>query len=379
MLLWALLCISGVTAYVTDCRGDRPASVAPNLLERCNVTASCDYCDRNHLSFDFVCCEDNSGWVSAHSVMPMIFYVYFQNAEWTMLLALGFESFEQLSFNLTSISVNKKDAETLFGSVVGDGLIQGGVGLWLGVLVTYCFDFPLLVSTSVRANLIKKKGKRRLYIALWMIHATTILFLHFTDKTSRILYGLYANMAVQLLIFWILFPWLKSLYGTETAEALVWRQHPNDSASKTYPKSRRIGFFYLVGLIIVLIQLANSGIHVLQNDWYQVWLVEAIIITALTIAAIVVANQRKDHFSVVGFASGYCLGIATGFTICGLAFENTTFLYVALAFLIVSAAGFVLSQIFLSRPEPYNVNYSRRFENTKTQSLSDRYRTLKDL
>lgn len=379
MLLILILCILVARAYVTDCRGGRPASIAPNLLERCNVTASCDYCDRNHLSFDFLCCEDNSGWVSAHSVMPMIFYVYFQNAEWTMLLAFGFESFEQLSFNLTSISVNKKDAETLFGSAVGDGLIQGGVGLWLGVLVTYCFDFPVLVSTSIRAHLASGKNKRRLVTALWMIHATTILFLHFTDKTSRIMYGLYANMAVQLFFFWILFPWVRPLFGTTTAEHLIWRLHPKDPASTTYPKSKRIGFFYLVGLIIVLIQLANSGIHVLQNDWYQVWLVEAIIITALTIAAIVVAKQRDDHFSMVGFASGYCLGIATGFTICGLAFENTTFLYVALAFLIVSAAGFVFSQIFLSRPEPYNVNYSRRFENTKARSLTDHYRTLKDL
>jgi len=379
MLLILILCILVARAYVTDCRGGRPASIAPNLLERCNVTASCDYCDRNHLSFDFLCCEDTSAWIGSHSVMPMIFYLYFQNAEWTMLLALGFEPIEQAFFNISSNEVNRNDVETLFGSLVGDALIQGGVGLWIGVLVTYCFDFPLLVSTSVRASQLKKKGRRRRYIATWGLHALSILFFNITPTTNGPMAGLFVNMGIHVLVFWVLFPWVKPFYGTESDEMLVWQLHPKDPASTTYPKSKRIGFFYLVGLIIVLIQLANSGIHVLQNDWYQVWLVEAIIITALTIAAIVVANQRDDHFSMVGFASGYCLGIATGFTICGLAFENTTFLYVALAFLIVSAAGFVFSQIFLSRPEPYNVNYSRRFENTKARSLTDHYRTLKDL
>lgn len=376
MLYHLLLFTTAVVAYVTDCRGGRPSSLAPNLLERCNVTASCDYCDRNHLSFDFLCCEDNSGWVSAHSIMPLIFYVYFQNAEWTALLAMGFESFEQLSFNLTGISVDKKDAETLFGSVVGDAFLQGGVGLWLGVLLTYCYDFPILVSTSVRANLLGRKGRRRRYILTWMLHASTILFLHFTDKTSSVLFGLYVNMGIQVLVFWILFPWVHRIYGTETDDFLVWCENPRES--HTYPKSKRIEFFYLTGLIILLIQLSNSGIKYLQNDWYQVWLTESIIITVLTIAAVVVAKGRKDYFSVVGFLSGYSFGIATALTVCGLAFETPTFLYVALGFLIVSIAGFVFSQIYLSRPPPYNVNYSRRFEIVKPLLLSEYYRQIKE-
>jgi hypothetical protein len=309
--------------------------------------------------------------------MPMLFYIYFQNAEWTALLALGFEPFEQFSFNLTGISVDKKDAETLFGSVVGDALLQGGTGLWLGVLVTYCFDFPILVSTSARANLLGRKGRRRRYILTWMIHATTILSLHFTNKTSSVLFGLYVNMGIHAIVFWILFPWVHQIYGTETDDFLVWSSHPKEP--RVYPRSKRIGFFYLVGLIILLIQLSNSGIKYLQNDWYQVWLTEAIIITGLTIAAVVIAKQRKDYFSVVGFLSGYSFGIATAFAVCGLAFETPTFLYVALGFLIVSIAGFVFSQIYLSRPPPYNVNYSRRFELVKPLLLSEYYRQIKEL
>lgn len=375
MLLHALLFITGAIAYVTDCRGGRPPSIAPNLLERCNVTASCNYCDRNQLSFDFLCCEDNSGWVSAHFLTPFLFYTYFQNPEWTMLLAFGFEPLEQLAFNLTAISVSELDAETLFGSVIGDAILQGGSGLWIGVLVTYCFDFPLLVSTERRAHRVKRPGRRRRYIFTWMLHTTAIMLLSF--KSDNVLYGLYANMALQILLFWGIFPWVTQLYHTDIDDELIWRKRFDESY--VYPRNKRTGFFYLVGAIIISIQLSNAGFYYLPNDWYQVWLTEAIIITGLTTAAVVIAKQRKDYFSVVGFLSGYSFGIATAFSVCGLAFETPTFLYVALGFLIVSIAGFVFSQIYLSRPPPYNVNYSRRFELVKPLLLSEYYRQIKDL
>jgi hypothetical protein len=377
MLLHVLLFVTGAIAYVTDCRGGRPPSIAPNLLERCNVTASCDYCDRNHMSFDFLCCEDTTAWIASHSIMPMLFYVYFQNPEWTMLLALGFEPLEQIFFNLTAIETNRIDFETLYGSLVGDAFIQGGIGLWIGVLITYCFDFPLLVSTSYRASYYKKKARRRRYIAIWLLHAISVLFCNITPTTQGILPGLFINMGVHVLVFWVLFPWVKQFYGTEFDDDLCWRLHPSEPT--VYPKSKRTGFFYSVGLIIVIIQFSNAGFHYLQNDWYQVWLTEAILITGLTIAAIVIAKGRKDYFSVVGFLSGYSFGIATAFVVCGLAFETPTFLYVALGFLIVSITGFVFSQIYLSRPPPYNVNYSRRFELVKPLLLSEYYRQIKDL
>lgn len=374
MLYHLLLFTTTVVAYVTDCRGGRPPSLAPNLLERCNVTASCDYCDRNHLSFDFLCCEDNSGWVSAHFLTPFLFYVYFQNPEWTMLLAFGFEPFEQLAFNLTSTTVNGRDVETLFGSIVGDAVLQGGSGLWIGVLITYCFDFPILVSTEQRAHRAKNPGRRRRYIVTWMLHTAAILLLAF--KHGNILYGLYANMLLQLIIFWGVFPWVTSLYHTDSDDVLLW--YEDLQFVNIYPKSKRIGFFYSVGAIILSIQFSNIGFHYLANDWFQVWLTEAIIITVLTIAAIVIARRRKDYFSVVGFLSGYSFGIAVGFAIYGLAFETQTFLYIALGFLIISIGGFIFSQIYLSRPPPYNVNYSRRFEIVKPLLLSEYYRQIKE-
>jgi hypothetical protein len=373
-LTFIFLCVTQLHAYVTDCRGGRPPSIAPNLLERCNITASCDFCDRNHLSFDFLCCEDTGGWVSAHFVTPFLFYVYFQNPEWTMLLALGFEPFEQLAVNLTSLAINERDAETLFGSVVGDAFIQGGTGLWVGVLVTYCFDFPLLVSTEYRAKMFNSMGRRRRYIIGWMLHTAAIMTLSFSSGT--ILYGLYINMALQLLLFWVIFPWATQIYHTVADENLIWRQ--NNSNSQTFPRNKRVGFFYLVGGIIFCIQISNAGINYLPNNWYQVWLTEAIIVTGLTIAAVVIAKNRKDYFSIVGFISGYSFGIATALTVCGLAFETPTYLYVALGFLIAAAAGFVFSQIYLSRPVPYNVNYSRRFEHVGPTTLSSVFRQIKD-
>lgn len=379
--------MTAVVAFIPDCRDGTPPSAPIDLTVRCDRTVSCNYCQRNALSFDFLCCEDNFGWVSAHSIVPMLITLYFQDIRWTLIAIIWFEPFEQIWFTVTSNSPTpNQDIETLFGSEVGDALIQGGSGLWMGILLLYIFDLPLLVSTSYRVDKLAKekygknprcgnsvRWKRYKYFLFVGIHIGAIYLTGWHNTSGTLTYGLYVNAGIQALLLFVLYPWV--LY-TGKEDDLVWSFDDN---SKPYPVWKRHLFFYLVGAIILALEMSNGGWHYMANDWFQVWTTQAGILTALTITGIVVAQKRDDPYMIAGFSAAYAIGWAAAFFITSRVILNNAYAWTALAFAMAAILTIILAEIFFTRRRPYNVNYSRRMEESKQRLLSDRFTQIKDL
>ena len=355
--LLAALLVLGVAAQL-ECRDPQPAVVKPEPFVRCDKAASCVYCSRNHWSLvDFTCCEDGNGWVSAHMYAPFIFYVFFQSPVWTMFAFTGFEAFEVLALLATGqfviFQTTEIDLESWSGSMFGD-VSQGFVGLWMAVMLTYVFDFPLLVSTRWHARKYGKVGRRARYVITWGLHALSSIALTWTNETDTLRYGLYTNMGVNALTFWLLYPfWLYS----EREDRMIWMS-PADGTS--YPKRRRNAFFALCGLIILLVQLSNAGWHYLPSDWYQVWLTEAVIGTALTVWALVVAARRADWYMLVVFIGAFLLALALALLIVGILYDSVATKWAAAGVVLVGILALVINEFAQDRAQPYDVNYSRR-------------------
>jgi len=355
-----LAALFALVSAIPDCRPAKAASVAPDLTQRCDQTVSCQFCDRNQLSFDFLCCEDGGGWVSAHAVTPLLIYLYFQNVPWTIIAILGFEVIEQLFLVFFEPSgFDPTVYESIMGIVVGDGLTQGGIGLLIGVLWTYIFDWPLLVSTKYRAALLGKRWKRFRYIAVWALHTAAIMVILWKSANGRWVYGLFVNMAVQLLFWWVLHPlWL----STHRENDMLWAPDPKQPDTNVYPEKKRRLFFWLTPVIIIGIQFADWGVRYFANNYFQVWLNEAVIVTALTVLASIVASRRRDWYMLLIWIATYVVALAVMFLVLGQVYENDTCSWLALAFLIAAGLVYIFNEIFQHRARPWNVNFSRRSE-----------------
>lgn len=369
-MLLALALLAGAAAFVIDCREAQPVVPEPDPLVRCDKAASCAYCSRNHWSItDFICCEDGTGWVSTHVYVPMIFYLHFQSPVLTLTLFTVFEAFEVFALVTTNSFVlfqtDELELETWAGSMFGD-IMQGLVGLWLGVMLVYVFDLPSLVSTPWHMQKHDARGRRARYILVWAAASLSTIAVTWTNATDTLRYGLYTNIGVLLLLFWVLYPFF--LY-TSAENTMIWKSRLDGSI---YPENWRKGFFFLSGAIILAIAASNFGWQYLPSDWYQVWLTEAVIGTALTIWALVVTVRRVDWYMLVVFICAWLLALVLALIVLSKVYDSSPTLWTALGMLLAVALTLVINEFAQSRAKPWDVGYSYRHRNTLT--LEDAYK-----
>ena len=309
-------------ASVINCRA--PAPEFPDIHTRCDKAAECgDYCARNQLSFDFLCCEDGTGWVAAHILNPLLFYMFWQDAAWTALVVLLFEvlevTFVVLAGGFVIFPTTATELETWAGSLLGDGLAQGGLGLLLGVLIAYTFRMPPLVSTlaRVRAAGPGARGRRARYIAYWALQTTLFLLLPWTNAADTVRYGLYACAGVQLLLLLLLYPRL--LFNDWPLDGrLLWGPAADPALGGAgVPR----GGFWAWALCVAALSLSTAGWQYLANDWFQVWLTAAVLVTLLTAGALLRAASERDGYRVVLFCALYLLVAAAAVAIIGESFS----------------------------------------------------------
>jgi len=361
MKLWLLLILVAVVgAGVPNCHLPQPGNVKPDLRFRCDKTLSCAYCNKDQISFEWLCCEDDMGWVSAHIVTPFLIYMFWQNPVWSAFIPFLFEPLENLwLLFIHNDGGNQFTLETFFGSAVGDALINGLTGLWFGVVITYIFDLPMLASTQYRAHQLGKQKRRWRYVIVWGIHIACILFLSIDNDADTIRSGLYINAACQALFFWILYPWV--LY-TDRENRMVWSEVSTDPNSPVYPKWKRYTFFYLTGAILIGLELSNGGWHYLANDWFQVWLTAAPILTILTIVASIIAWRRDDKYMLVIWLATYLIGVSVAFVIIQQSYLISAWGWTALGTAIAALIMILANEQWQRRARPYNINYSYREE-----------------
>ena len=235
---------------------------------RCNRTESClPHSARSQYSFDWLCCEDNNGWVAPHFVLPLWTFIYWRSFPITVAQIFLSETAEVTILTIaTALGITQFDdnrpLETWAGSLFGDGL-HG----MLAILTGYFFlaaignKAPLWPDTAGAAPAGSLKTK---YFFLWALYAA--FFAANLWRTAGALNpGMILVTVVHMpLLFWF-YPWVTTL--TRADHIYIWRARSRQLA---VARARRL--FRWLALIELLVNLQTVGFQYLANDWYQVWL-----------------------------------------------------------------------------------------------------------
>jgi len=297
-----LLALSALVALALSQNVDGPIEPvvrpAPGVTERCNVLESClPYSDRLQYSLDFFCCETGSGWVAAHILNPMGVSVFFGSFATALAVAFWFEAFEifTLAFfgNFIVFETTELGLETWAGSILGDALIQGGLGALLGYLLRTAFRVP----GPFEAWSIMNAWLRFKYIGLWLLYSLSFIVLSYVGENGEH-WGLFVALGIHALLLFGIFP-----FTTRSAldEAVVWQIRIRDYKYKRtekrhyrvaerlrmehVPESRRWSLFGAWFAINAALASQTTGLYFwAPSDYYQVWTATAVAILLLCLA-----------------------------------------------------------------------------------------------
>lgn len=317
----------------------------PDLAVACDVAASCGWCMRNHLSFDFLCCESGT-YIGPHMTNPLLLYLFWNNVPWTVLLVLAFELTETLlltmlgSFELLFSS--ETDLETASASLIGDVLIQGGLGLFIGYLLRVVFLVPTLASSPQRADAFSPGcGRRAVYVVLLYGPMVASYALIGWTTASGLRIGLILQTVVHVLFIWLVVP-LATASKRPLDDDMIWRRLDGS----VYDGWRKWLFFAVWGGIV----LASHAVHFARhqptfaaNEWFQQWLVVGPVAAALLVAALAVSVRRRDWYTVFVLLAAACaygwLASWTAYSLGG--HQATSLVWLGLAFFVAAIALFL--------------------------------------
>lgn len=267
-----------------------------DLFDSCDRAALCDWCTRDHFSYDFLCCETGA-WIGPHLTNPLALYLFWNSLPWAALLVLAFEVAE--AFALTtfqSIDVlfpAEQDFETMAGALIGDALLQGGLGIAIGYALRVIFITPTLVSSPERAEQNDGGfGRRAVYVVV--IYGLFLLsyLLPGQATSSGFRWGLLAQTLVSLALIFSVATFLNSDLDNE----LLWRRQDGT----LWEGPRKTWFFVTWGTVVVLANVTHifSGQPLFSvNEWFQQWYLMVPVAVLLLIIAAFVSFARKDTYT----------------------------------------------------------------------------------
>ena len=299
--LWLVVVASSLAtpciAALPSCRtsSDEPE---PGVASACNVSAVCAWCERNHLSFDFVCCEDGN-WIGAHLTSPLLFYLVWNDVPATIIVVFATELVEIFVLTVfgsfATLFSDARDAETMAASALGDVLVQGGLGLALGYALRALTLAPTLVSSAARARAYNERTLRAQYIGVFVVaYALTLGFflgasLAETNPADR--YGVVAQTAVELVFAWLIYP---VLVATRAGTRMIAQQADGSS----WPSTRRAVFFGGWGLIVLATHVPHIVVSTaFVNEWYAQWAVAVPLTLLAYVVLALVSYARADRFT----------------------------------------------------------------------------------
>ncbi len=251
----------------------------PGLLSRCDRHEYCSTSsNRKIYSFDFLCCEDGSGWATIHVTSPLAIYIFTKS----FLTTWFFISFSEVG-EYTFIAIfgtfffangGEFNLESVTGILIGDELMQGMLGITIGILFTRLFDFPVILTKKLF-----RKSKRLYFKYIFFLTSILITALIVDYRIDvglgvnrELNYGLCIATILQIIFIWGL---LYSGSNTQEDEMYIW---------KGYSRFQRKIFFFIWTFIILSIHVQSIGILTyLPNDYYQSWVSIGIIIIIFTI------------------------------------------------------------------------------------------------
>jgi hypothetical protein len=275
-----------------------------------------NYTLREQVSWDFVVCEGEKGWAAAHITLPLITYVFIQHfwATWCMPgLFEVFETMMLLMFQHYVVFAGVGPGETVAGSLIGDWLINGTVGVLLGMLLVRALRLPRLLPRVVdhpHVDPVLVRAMRWRYFCFWVLFAITNLPVGWVipvDCKRHVPFnctnsGLMLSTAVQA---WLLY----CLHRLHRDDALVWaaRAGPRGYAAQRWALAT-------VWLVIFTINLQNFQPLVphylgVGSGFTQPWLASALWLLLLGAAALHdgggdARHWCRVHWRVVARAAG---------------------------------------------------------------------------
>jgi hypothetical protein len=254
---------------------------APGVWTRCDRPAAClPYLDRPQFSLDFLCCEDFN-WVWAHVVNPAFIYLMSGSFYFAWLAAFLFECAEAIVVTVYKGfpigQSTESDMETVDGLLLGDAFINALLGVIIAKQICTLTGF---VAPFSRWHSMVNGWMRYKYCVLFVLIECGFLFVTlgatFSDPTTLIA-AFFIGISLVTVYRWTTnFP--EDVY-------YVWQGRAGVVA--------RDRTFWLYASVCVLLASQNAGLEYLANDWYQVWLMAAIIIIALIIANAVKSSKSK--------------------------------------------------------------------------------------
>lgn len=306
MLFLALIFSSALrSVHAQPVNGPIPPapSPAPGLVERCDPLVDClPYSKRFQYSLDFLCCETGAGWVAAHVANPLGVSFFFGSFAAGLAIAFWFEAIE-ITF-LTAFTgfvifeTRELDLETWAGSIIGDALIQGGIGAFLGYLLRTAFNVPGPFESWPLMN----SWLRFKYAGLWILYSCSFILVQFVGENGEH-WGLFGAIGFHAVFLFVILP-----FSTRSRldEAVVWQNRvrkykyvrgPYRVAEKLrvehVPESRRWSLYSAWFFINAALASQTTGLYYyLPSDYYQVWIAASLSILVLVLV-IALRNQKK--------------------------------------------------------------------------------------
>jgi len=308
----ALLLVATLLALARGQSSCQPGGDAPTAaaLATCNV--SCAWCTRDHASLDFVCCEDGN-WIGTHLTNPLFFYLVWADAPATIIVVFAAELGEvailALAGSFGALFRNERDAETLAASLLGDVLVQGGLGLVLGLALRALTLAPPLVPSVERAGARVRRRYALVYAAAFLGDtALAVAVLAATDTDAgedppgSLRLALLAQTALKLAFIGLVYPTL-----TATAEGrTLFAAHGGGQ-----PWHARTLFFLGWGVLTLASHVPHLVVPVARNEWYPQWALMLPLTIAVLLALVAVSVRSRRDYYTASLALAACAGICS--------------------------------------------------------------------
>lgn len=267
------------------------------------------YAAREQASWDFVICEANKGWPAAHITLPLMTYVFIQDFWMAWCLPGLFEAFEvaTLVFFGDFIIFDTLDVEreTLAGALLGDWIINGTLGIIIGMLLVRAIQLPPFIpwkrlesisdSFSVtQPHIVHGLMMKWRYWGMWFLFVLNNVLIgwvlpadcldHVPRDCTNI--GLILSTIGQAIL-------LMMLHYLHRDDPLIWFPSPSSSSSPpvtspTY-RARQQWPLVLLWFIIATIHLQNAQPYIpyylgIASGFIQPWFVSLLWILLLGMA-----------------------------------------------------------------------------------------------
>lgn len=279
LLFTVTLCVVGVIvlAYFED--------LVQNPFSRADVGDACNFEFRGQHDTSWLRCEDSTYWPAAHITQPLGITLLLGGTWVPLAIPFAWESFEALLLTFFKSFVifptDLEQQESAGGALIGDALINGTMGVILGLLLMRLTRFPGILPFILRnrdygvqvvsRRYVSQKVARK-YAFMFVLHAVAHVFPGL--RTDELAYGGLITYALVPFLVLFVFPRLIDRHDVEGVDM-----------SRAY--ARLAPWWAICSLVI---GFGASGIHYLGNDWFQVWL-SYYLITMVVLYKVVKARE----------------------------------------------------------------------------------------